>query len=174
MKTKNVALALCFAFLIASMSAQAVLQPNSKENGKELCGDVNDDGRTSILDALMIDQAIRSISVSTTYLRRGDVNNDGLLTEKDAYLVASYAAGVSALQCGLCGDGNKDGKINKVDAKLASMISVSLSVPKGTAVHALDVNADGRINSVDVLFIRQYESGKRTSLQCREPVIVAP
>ena len=75
---------------------------------------------------------------------------------------------------GLCGDGNNDSKINKADIKLASMIAVHLPVPKGTAVHALDVNADGRINSVDVLFIRQYASGSRTSLQCRDPVIVAP
>jgi len=65
-----------------------VLDDNAK-------GDVNGDKRVTILDALMILQAINDVTIITDQAAfdRADLNSDGKLTAAEALVVLKYANG---------------------------------------------------------------------------------
>lgn len=60
-----------------------------------LCGDVNDDGRVDILDALMLAQAYVGAVI---YINKGaaDVDGNGIISIIDALIIAQYYVGLRA------------------------------------------------------------------------------
>ncbi|WP_294466308.1 dockerin type I repeat-containing protein, partial [uncultured Ruminococcus sp.] len=60
-----------------------------------LLGDVNNDGKVSVLDATEIQKYIAGlVTLSDSQLAAGDVNGDGNLTVTDATQIQKYIAGL--------------------------------------------------------------------------------
>jgi len=68
-----------------------------------ICGDINNDGQTNVLDASIAAQAATGlISLTQKSIARGDVNKSGSVEILDALLMAHYAVGLpTTLNCQL-------------------------------------------------------------------------
>jgi aryl-phospho-beta-D-glucosidase BglC (GH1 family) len=92
MKRKNFLLQLLLVLVLLSFSAiTATGQANA-------CGDVNDDGTTDIVDALLIAQCYVGLTTCPD-AAVGDVNCDGQIDIVDALLVAQFYVGIASLDC---------------------------------------------------------------------------
>jgi len=94
MKRKNLLLQLLIVLVLLSFSAVTAT------GQAEMCGDMNDDGTTDIVDALLIAQCYAGIPSTCPDATAGDVNCDEQIDIVDALLVAQFYVGLNAaLNC---------------------------------------------------------------------------
>ena len=137
--------------------------------------DVNGDGEITGLDATLLQYAVvkaiefdgySPIKSVTLY---GDVSESGKIEQYDYDLLNQYINGEATLnqRQKLCADINNDGEINKTDLLLLEgvingYINLDMINPLTNYTLYGDVDCNGKIQSIDASFLRQYLIGKRT------------
>ena len=119
-------------------------------------GDVNGDGQSNSLDALVALSVVVGIAVDTTVMTPAlaDVDGDGQVTSRDALIMLSYGVGlpVTGFRVLLNAAGASCGAGSGAAATLAIVPdSLELEVGQGVAVLAQASDATGRSVSVDSL-----------------------
>ena len=118
---------------------------------------------------------------NTILENKGDVNQDGKLTEEDADLILKFASGektptetqrsladvngdgnitavdarkvLQKLSTSIVGDVNQDGKLTEEDADLILKFATSEKTPTETQKTLADINGDGNITAVDARIV---------------------
>ena len=57
-------------------------------------GDLNNDGKSDLADAIIAMQVMTNIAPAQTYSKEGDVNSDGKIGQPEAIYIMQKAAGV--------------------------------------------------------------------------------
>lgn len=160
-------------------------------------GDVNLDGYISKADSqLILEYVVGKQTLTWEQLKRADVDGDKDIDSVDAMFILQYAQGLRKTfpvcevkeivpqplpqppitrrvpPCGSFGDIDKDGFVTDKDSNLVlSHVVGDVELTEDQKKRA-DVDNDGKITSVDALFISQYIKGlKDTFLVCsKKPV----
>jgi hypothetical protein len=143
------------------------------------CGDANQDGEISILDASAIVAIANGNNETPTFCEydAGDINSDGRVSVRDANLISRAlvdsvtlpAADVCGECTGICGDVNQDGSVALADASLAEAYRAGMQLPTNPcAWDAADLNGDGDIEESEPEDILNAAQGLGT-ITCTEP-----
>ena len=112
-----------------------------KDSAKKSVGDVNNNGKVDISDAVDL---LRYLEQETDSINKtaADVNNDGTLNNEDVrqLIIALYKKGLAV------GDLNGDAKLTDSDLE---MMRAWISGNSTGDAKKYDLNGDGRVNSVD-------------------------
>lgn len=130
---------------------------------KTVYGDVNEDGKIDIMDALTLQKHIENFSdvkITSQGLKNADVNLDGKINATDTVIILSVDTGwdikLPAEGITVYGDVNEDGWLNNADVTiLSNYISGKTSLNVQAKKNA-DFNGDGKVNELDVLGLEGY------------------
>lgn len=132
-------------------------------------GDVNADGVTDDLDALIVAQMVKwggwgadHRVVSVKGHQQGDANQNGRLDKNDADLIAKHHAGLIKLPSTLFkpGDANGDGKIDIGDALLVAQFLENKQLRRVMSIYNADATQDYFVDERDTLCIQNIDLGK--------------
>jgi hypothetical protein len=163
---------------IASCDAGWTDEDGTTSNGCELmctgiCGDANQDGDVSVVDALRIQRFWMGLEEPTMCATiDADTIRDGTFGNADAIIVQQMILGrvtTSCIPCTLaCGDANGDGMLSASDA-LTVMMRYSVSSPTYDACEywRFDADGDGGIDMDDAQRIADDAVGSAT-VSCPE------
>lgn len=149
--------------------ASAATNTNTGEKAEYFqYGDVNMDGRVSVIDRTMIQKFIVGMETPTKEQERlADVDGDGVISIKDSTDIGKYLVRLKCspktgtvsnvkLTYALYGDVNRDGVISATDA---TAIFVHLNGGKRLNIlqkQLADVDGDGKVTKEDAVHIQEY------------------
>ena len=133
-------------------------------------GDVNKDGTTNVLDALLIRQYLDGIkNISLAQKWAGDVDGNGELSTNDADMIMQRDIGIIttlpyeeddfAYNNVLFGDTDGNGDVNSVDALKIEQYAQNMISLNLLQLYISDVNASDSVNTEDANLILQEEVG---------------
>ena len=157
MNKKILSLLLTFVLAFTSITFSV---PVTKANADTVYyGDVDGDGRVTIVDATLIQKYCYGIiTLTLDQKKRGDVDFNGQITENDATLIQKYSLKFFAeFKRPLYGDADRDGIVTFKDAVSVQKFSLKINVDIDET--AADVNFDGKINILDATLIQKYVLG---------------
>ncbi|MGN0517377.1 MAG: RICIN domain-containing protein [Acutalibacteraceae bacterium] len=163
MNKKILSLLLTFILVFTSLTFSIPITKSNADtvaNADEvLYGDVDGDGRVSIIDATLIQKyCAGTISLTLDQKKRADVDFNGKITENDATLIQKYLADIiTEFEKPLYGDANGDGKVSVDDVITIQKHLASYNVYINKT--ASDVDFDGKIDIVDATYIQRYLAG---------------
>lgn len=134
-----------------------------------MIGDVYQDGKVSIADAITIEQYLAGIRDFNSFQKYvADTNHDDQITEIDAKIIQRYLAGkyASLPAVGInsiYGDVNWDGKVDQTDiSRVQRYLNYHEENPDDYPWYSwsvADVNLDDAITALDLDYISQYVAG---------------
>ena len=183
-----------------SSPSQSDLNPAQSVQGQvqctEICGDVNNDGEVDTQDLLALQAAVlakggviythKSMAAAACMWNQADTNLDQALNVLDITKISAFINGQldEELTCpasdeeedeapvtctDLCGDANNDGVVTSEDAEFLSE-TILAGGDAGCAASQADINADGKLNVLDVTAIVAFTNDEVDGLFCSAPV----
>jgi len=154
---------------IASLNPIVDYDNNHNNTTSTVYGDVNEDKEVDMLDIVELQDHLKgNINLSDQAKKNADVNGDGKINNVDVYLLMAYHTGAykNTLPTSpikdyvMYGDVNEDGEIHVLTdgMKIASYLNNNVELSEQAKKNA-DVNADGKINMIDVYLIQGYTYG---------------
>ncbi|MFA5246998.1 MAG: dockerin type I domain-containing protein, partial [Candidatus Micrarchaeia archaeon] len=154
-------------------------QPKSAPCGKP--GDVDGDGYITTLDYTLVKDLIRSSTLTSDNLARGDVDSSYYLNSTDLSLISSFLSGSITVfpacetlklkrvsPCGLPGDVNADGYITSSDSLLVYDLMLSTS-PTADQFAIADVDSNYILDYDDIWLIASYLKRSTDTFPACEP-----
>ncbi len=134
-----------------------------------MIGDVYQDGRISIADAVTIEQYLEKMRDLNNFQKYvADTNSDGQITQIDSviikrYLVGTYSSLPAVGIVSVWGDANWDGKVDAADiSRVQSYLRLHTENPDDYPWYKwyiADVDLDGVITTTDTDYVSQYIAG---------------
>ena len=127
---------------------------NTEINKTKTLGDINFDNVVDSNDVILLNKyVLKQISLTKEQLNYADINDDGVVDEKDADDLAKTISDYYQV-----GDINLDGKVNELDVTLLQNMFNGVVVATKAQLNLCDINKDGAIDNNDVVELRKKVS----------------